>query len=593
MSFGNTPGRRVWDWLDWQNQELLPQGVAVISVLLVIESVLFVAIPAAESYETSVVTAFPVSFWALFYAVLLGGVLVMILSALTGESYWRHGLLLVLANYAIYFFLPVARGYKLYGRGDILRHLGDVQGILQTGTLPGNWYPGTHVLMSELVMLGVPLDNVRYLVAFLLTGLHIVGLGVLIRVLSGRQAGMGIGLAVATPLVYTELHLSTQPAMVSFLLLPVVATVMEMYRRSRRPVYLCFMMVLGTFMVYTHPLTTVFLTILIAAGAGYSLLHKQFFASKLRRLSPRLAAIFPMLLFTWIINFEQTRIELRKVLTPNQEASPSAATIQEASGISFTVFQLASKFLQLYGTVAIYGGTAAVSALYVLKQILQGDLDYNWGLSGAQFSLGVGITAAFVLNSLIIGNIIRGSRYMLLFAVVIIGLALVNRVMAGDKYVTGLLVLIVLATAIVGVNAAYEPNRQVTYSEYDGNQFLLEHADGSYIYNANTDNRMEEFVLGDGSPRIYPEQMSNSQPVPRRLGYESEQSTAGGTFGESMLVTKDLDTRQHTAQYYTQEQQELLYLYGQEDVQRLGDDTTANKVYTNGGYDGWDINPNS
>lgn len=595
MSFDTRVEQSVLERYGFTTDAVLPYLVTLLSGLLLVECLLFVIVPSVGSYETSLIAAFPLTFWVLFYTVLLGGIGTLLASALTGRAYWPHGLALVLANYALFFFLPAARGYKLYGRGisDILRHLGDVQGIVGTGSLPGIWYPGTHVLMAELTMLGVPMDTTRYVVAFVFGALHIAGIGLLVRTLSGRHAGLSIGLAVATPLVYTGMHISTQPAAVSFLLLPVFVGILERYRQTRKFGYVTLMVIFGLFTVYTHPMTTLLLSAIVGVTALYSQFHDRISAASVATLSPRLAVIFPILLFAWIINFRQFRVAVDDIVTPDGGPSPGAATAQEAAEVSFTLLELLTKFITLYGTVAIYGLTAGLISLFVVRRVLTEEASYRFGVSTAQVGTGVCVAGVFVLNSLILGNIIRASRYALLFAVVLVALGLLDRMVRGDSLGTALLVVVVVSTAIVGVNATYEPNRHLTYSEYDGTEYLLTNSPDSDIHSWKTDNRMEEYVLGTNNPTLYPPQLRIENGVPDRLGYQSEGTTAADTFGEAMVVTKDYDMEQHTASYYTADQQEFLFQYDEQSVQRMGADQTANKVYTNGGFEGWSVRPDT
>jgi hypothetical protein len=592
MSFDTEAARSFRRKFDVDTELILPYSVAVLAGLLLVECLVFVTVPAATGYETSLVEAFPLSFWLLFYTVLLGGIGVLLGAAVIDHRYWPHGLALTLANYALFLFLPAARGYRLYGRGtgDILRHLGDVEGILGSGSLPGVWYPGTHVLMAEFRMLGVPEPSLQYVFAVLFTALHIAGIGVLVRLLWGRQEGLSIGLVAAVPLVYVSMHVSARPVVNSFLLVPVVAVLFERYRRGRAFENVWLLVILGLYMIYTHPMTTLLVSALLGLTAVYSTIHGRYVDS-VPTVSPRLAVVFPVLLFSWISTYTQFTSAVSKLFVSDDGSSPGAVTTQQATEVTFTAAQLAVRFVQLYGTVALYGATAGLLSLLTVKRLFDGTADYEWGVSSAQFGLGVGIAGAFVANSLIVGNIVRASRYALLFAVVVIALGLLDRLAAGDKRTAVAIVLVVVATAVVGVNATYEPNRHLTHSEYDGTEYLLTNSPESDIYNADTGHKAEEYILGTNDPGLYPEQMPEENAVPRGLGYDTPETTAADTFGDAMLVTKTYDMQRHTASYYTDAQEQFLFLYGPDSVERLGDDPTANRVYTNGGFEGWDIQP--
>lgn len=593
MSLNTWADQSFWVRFGVDHRSVLSYSVSLLSGLLLVECLLFVAVPAAESYETSLTGAFPLSFWLLSHAVLLGGICVLLGSALTDQTYWPHGLALVLGNYALFLFLPAARGYRLYGRGnnDILVHLGDVQGILGTGSLPGTWYPGIHVLMAELHMLGVPFGSMRFVAGFLFTALNIVGLGMLIRVLSGRQIGLNVGLAVGAPLFYAELHVQTQPFALSFMLLPVLVFLFECYRRSGQFANVWGIMILGLFLIYTHPVTTMMFAAFIGVAGAYSALHHRFVDPKTPKVSPRLAIVFLILLFSWIINFGRFRTEVAKILTPDSGPAPGAATVQQANEVQFTVLELALRFFQLYGTIALYGFTAGLIALFVGRRVMNGTMAYEWGFSLVHFGTGVGIAAAFVLNSLIVSGIIRASRFALLFAAVLLSLGLIDRIRAGDRRTVAALVAVIVATSFIGINTAYNPNNHLTYSESDGTEYLLTNSPDTEIYSAQTDKRMDEYILGTNDPGLYPRQLPRENSVPPDLGYQSQDQTAADTYGDAMLVTKEYDVRQHTASYYTEDQQEFLFLYGEEHLDRLGTDPTANRIYTNGGFEGWDIQP--
>ena len=586
---------RFIGWFESVTAEMLNHTVVLLSGLLLAECVLFLSVPSVESYETSLVNAFPMAFWVLFYGVLLGGICVIVLAAATDTPYWRHGAALVTSNYAIFFFLPEARGYGFYHRGkaDVLRHLGDVKGIISAQALPTLFYPGEHTLMAEFSMIGIPLRIVPYITAFLFTALFILGVGVLVGTLTGRWTGVAVGVAVASPLVFISLHLTNHPAMLSFMTLPIFLAFLERYRRTNAGEYLAILLILGLFVLYTHPMTTIFMSILIITTALYSQFHARFVDATIPALNPRLGLVFPVLLFGWVNNFKRTKLAVIKVAEVTDEPTPSGRATQKAAEITFTPMELLGKFLNLYGTLAVYCLVAGLIVLSLSVAIARRDISYKLGLTVTQFAVGSGLLVAFIGVNIIVNRIVRASRYALLFAAVIIALTLLARLERRDIVVAVLLVVAVLGTAVIGASGAYEPNHHMTYSEYDGTEFTERYNGEEVIYSAKTSHKMEEFVLGTNSPDLWPPHIASTYAVPRNLGYSSESQTAADTFGDSLLVTKEFDREQHTADYYTREQQELLFIYGEESMTRLNDDRTANKVYTNGKFMSWDISSDS
>lgn len=568
-------------------------GVTVIAGVLIAECALFLTIPPASEYETSLVNALPVSFWLCFYTVLAGGIVMMVASATTGSGYWRHGLALVLANYALFFFLPHARGYRFYGQGsaDALVHVGDVKVILGTGSLPGNWYPAQHILMSELTMLGIPLDSITYVTAFLFTALHILGIGVLVGNLTEHSRGLVTGLAAGTPLIFSTFHLSNHPAVNSFMLVPVFFLIVERYRRTSATGYLFLFVLLSLMFVYFHPMTTLFVVAILFAIVVYTYAHGVLTGEVIRTLSPRLAIVPLPLLFAWLTDHTQTRNKVRALLFRDRPA-PAVAEVQEATTVDFTPAQLLGKFVSLYGAQFLYLLVAGLFAMLVLRELIRGSTRFEWGLMTTQFGLGTGIAGVFLFRSLIVSGRIRIGRVAILFAAILVGLLLLHCIRRRNVSLTVALTVIILLVAGLGANAAYEPNQHMTHAEFDGTQFLVANYElGTEIYAVGTRDVVENYVLGSNHPQVSPSGFDIENSIPRELGYDSEGTTAADTFGQGYVVTKTHDIKQHTAEYFTESQRQLQYRYDRTHLDRLHRDRTANKIYTNGGFTGWLITP--
>jgi hypothetical protein len=569
-------------------------GATALAGLLLVECGLVVAVDPATGYETSLVQALPVAYWICFYTVLAGGTLLLVASATTGSSHWRHGLALVLMNYALYIFLPKARGYRFYGRGsaDALFHVGEVKVILETGSLPGNWYPAEHVLMSELTMLGVPLDGVTYLTAFLFTALYIVGIGTLVGALTGSQRGLAAGLAAGTPLVFSTFHLTNHPAVNSFMLVPVLLLVVERYRRTSTPGYLILFVLLAVTLVYFHPVTTLFTVAILFAATGYTYAHGRLTGDAVPTISPRLAVVPLTLLFAWLVNFDQTKYKLRTLLFRDR-TSPAVSQVQEATTVvEFTPVELFGKIVTLYGAQTMYVLAAGVFVMFVVRSFVRDDGRFEWGLTTVLFAVGAVVSSAFLFRSLIVSGRIRAARFVLLFAVLLTAMALLYCLRRRVPRWTVTVTLVVLLVGGLAANGAYEPNQHTTYAEYDGSKFLLSNYEPSAdIHSVGTRTVIENFVLGSNHPNVSPAGFDSTNPLPRELGYDSADATAADTFGEGYVVTKTYDVRQHTAAYFTDDQQELKFRYDERHLERLHSDRTANKIYANGGFTAWTVAP--
>ncbi|MFC5969865.1 hypothetical protein ACFPYI_00835 [Halomarina salina] len=585
---GHRSGRwsRVQHEYAYTAQSLL---LGLAALLLIVECVFFLTVPAATGFETSVVEGFPLGFWLGFYGTLAIGIVVLLLSAMTGSGSWRQAIGLVLANYALFLFLPVAKGYKLYGRGqaDALRHLGDVKAMVSTGALPGVWYPADHILAAQLHLMGLPLTSVKSALAFVFTAILIVSVGMLVRSLTGSVVGTACGLLAAVPFVYTTFHVSMHPAIHSFMLLPAIVFVVERYRRTNDTVYLGLFVLFGITMVYFHPMTSILLVVFLLGTSVVTWLYGLVVGEPTRVLSPRLALTIPPMSFVWLINFRKMRDAVARVAAASDGSTAAGAELGQAASASFSPLQLFTRFMHVYGAIFVFLVVAGLFALFILYRVLQRDVPYAEALTAAHFGAGFGIAAVFLVAQLIAKGPIRVSRYMILMATLLVAILLVRWIDGGRRVLPVLLAGFVVLAAVLGANAAYEPNKHLTYSEYEGAQFLASSNDESIpVRSQSTSNKMEEFVLGSDHPKLWPKTLIAGNGVPPALGY-AENETAAQTFGRSYVVTKAYDTEYYTASYFTEQQQRQLFLYDETHVERLRNDPTASKIYENGGYAVW------
>lgn len=89
MGYETNVDKGVFDIYQFGNRDLQEYLVIILAGFLVLESGIFLAIQPATGYETSLVEALPQSFWYLFYIVLAGGILTLIVAAATETGYRR------------------------------------------------------------------------------------------------------------------------------------------------------------------------------------------------------------------------------------------------------------------------------------------------------------------------------------------------------------------------------------------------------------------------------------------------------------------------------------------------------------------------
>jgi len=131
----------------------------------------------------------------------------------------------------------------------------------------------------------------------------------------------------------------------------------------------------------------------------------------------------------------------------------------------------------------------------------------------------------------------------------------------------------------------------MTASEYEGAEFMAEYQAPSVpVRSLDLTRKMYRYVTsGDsntGWTRPAFREDKSGYDLAYRLGYDDNETVAR-TFDRSYLVTQEYDLEYYTAEYFTPAQQRERFVYGEADIKRLRQDSTAQKIYASGGFDGW------
>lgn len=123
-------------------------------IFILLNLITIAKVPSTKGYEISIYEMYPYYFWFFSFMSIFLGQLMLILSARTDlRSKWIYGFLIIIITNLILLFLPIIRGYEIYGAGDVLSHMGFIRDILITGYIGTNLYPMEHILSAILVMI--------------------------------------------------------------------------------------------------------------------------------------------------------------------------------------------------------------------------------------------------------------------------------------------------------------------------------------------------------------------------------------------------------------------------------------------------------
>lgn len=569
---------------------------------LAITSLIVESTPPATGFENSVYRAYPTFMW-LVYSFGLLAAFFGLYRARKRESVISF-LGSIFAYYTLVAILPIARGYRLHTRGtsDTLVHLGEVKSVLETGHMPSHlFYPAIHSTTTILSFFTTP-ERAAIVVPLSATIALLLFIALAIISLTNTDC-LALCLFAALPLTLTHFHVHLHPAFVSTLGLPVLVYLMT--TGSRIPPQRARVMMLVTliWMVFAHPFTAVFGTIVIASSISVIKMTRNVgFVTNVPNL-PSTTTVLLIVGGLWIMWYTAQDIFgtfIGQVLESAVDGAGGPGT-QTAGQAAETSSQTNSSlaFLIRWGGL-LYGASilplaAGIGVIaYRLSDFVRRREKIHWGwiYTAAQLGIGIGLAASFLIAYLGPTNPVRAARYGVILGTISIGLGLVHYTDSELRWQNVLamtLVICVLATAIIGVFSVHQTNKHMTEMEYTGVEHTLSHQNEQRtIRSYDISSKTQRYVVGTHNINSsFAMQTDNPKyEIPENMGYHA-QDTAGGAMGDSYLITKEYDLKRPEAEIFEDHQRPGLHVYDRNDIERLGTDQTAQKVYNNGEFDLW------
>ena len=589
--------------------------LVLVSLTLVLAAVWVVMrTPPADGYEISIYDAYPTYFWAFVVGAILVGQVVILRGARRRihDPYWRVAFAVILIVDVMLLLLPEFRGYPLYGRADVLTHIGFAKNIAANGTLPSsNIYPSIHLLLlSFSYATGMDLISVVGLVPLAFTPLCIVSSYLLLRRTFDDTRVILFGLAFVSFLTYQTAHVNASPYAQSALLVPFVLYLAVTERQARTLRTKVPLVVLLVATVTYHPLTSLFLlgifvvallTKRVAVTVGADELAVG--AGVRDFVSTNATAIVFVAFLVWYHHFAGVIFQFQSVFMTLTGAGVGASTLQSySSTIQETTPQLIDLVrigLFKYGFDAFVIALAAQYGAVVLYRVWRRDADYDH--YQLVFIVSCGLFTAFasvmLVNDLIVG-FTRPLTFAKMFALFLLGplfVFLFDRIDHGALRVglRGLLYGALVVVVVLSVFTVYfsplasQSSHQVSEMDLQGARWMLEHQSGS--------RNIEEFSFGQtrfadafyGQQGSWPELRAKETAPPPHFNY-TEHETLGQSYGnDTYLVLTEKGRTVYPAKFPDYRK---FWEFTPADFARVERDVSVNQVYTNGEFDVYLVN---
>lgn len=570
--------------------------------------------PSASAYEMSIYEAYPWYFWALAVLALLIGHYAVLERAFRGESErgaWRLGLLLILVVEALLLLLPYFRGYPVFGRGDVLTHVGQIVTIQATGIAgQQNIYPNLHFLvLSFSYASGVKPLHLINSVAVVISLFSLAASFALVSTVYNRTRAL-LSLPFVTLLIGGTAHVNPSPFPQSVLLIPFVLYLFFKEQQTRSTAVRVALVVTAAAMVVYHPLTTLFLLFIFGVYTAAKFVHDQGIltgesAEWRSAVGATPVAHLALGMFAaWYLDFSQVTGKIQTVVQTFVASESGTSTLESygstVSQASPALIDLVRIGLVKYGMSAILLSLAGLYALWTLSSPdRRRDLGiYRTTFLGG-FALFAGLAVPFLVMDLVVGF---GRPLMLarIFAALLAGslfYALYRSANASGKRIVQVGCYLVLACLVVistfGLYYspyAIERNHQVTNAELEGADWTLEfrEPDNPTIQYGINLRRFRDALYGTAGytkDEVIP--ASTTVGPPPHFNY-TEHDTLGASYEEDRYMIITRSGRIFYEEMYPDYRE--FWQFNDGDYERLKRDGTVSHVYANGGYDTYLVN---
>ncbi len=272
----------------------------------------------ASSYEYSIYDAYPWYFWIFLLSAITCGQVVIIGSAITGsrKDHWIFGLGIILLAVILLLFLPVIRGYFIFGDGDVLTHIGYMKDILQTSVIGENHYPIDHIL-GVIVNLwsGLTLEDITFFIPpvfslFFIFSMYCVG-----KIISENTFERLIILVLSSILMLGEFHLAFTPNSQALLFIPLVLFLaFRIYEGVNNSKYQFLLLLTGFLIVFYHPLVTMMIVLILCIMQIMQYIQEIYEHRTLKKINYTYMIVFILTVFAFWSSYIIMAIDVAKPL---------------------------------------------------------------------------------------------------------------------------------------------------------------------------------------------------------------------------------------------------------------------------------------
>ena len=244
--------------------------IKILSILaysfLVLALLIILRTPTATSYEINIFNAYPWYFWMFIVLSIFTGSLALIKSAMakTQNNYWISGFGVILLSNFILLTIPTIRNYLIFGRGDVLTHIGWIKYIIANGNFGSDIYPILHIIGAETYYFtGITVDSITMVIYPIFSIFYILSFYLLYNEVLKDKSKVILAMVFTSIMVMGTAHTSFAPYSLSLFVIPIFLYLYIKERTNPKWSFKLLLLIATLFLILFHPLTTVLMLLSI------------------------------------------------------------------------------------------------------------------------------------------------------------------------------------------------------------------------------------------------------------------------------------------------------------------------------------------
>jgi hypothetical protein len=593
------------NWTDRFFKIILIMGFFFILITLTILR----SVEPAVSYEFSIYDAFPWYFWVFLFSAILCGQVGIIGSAITRseKNYWFYGLCAILVSNVLLLFLPVIRGYFIFGDGDVLTHIGFMKDILQTSYIGENQYPVDHIL-GVIIHLssGLSLTDITFIIPPLFSFFFILTMYFVGKTIFPNKFERLILLLLSTIVFFRDFHVAFTPNSQAIFFVPLILYLaFKIYYGVNYNKYYILILLISSLLVFYHPLVAIMVILILFLMEIIQIILKKYQTTFQKKVNYSYIIVFMLIVFSIWSSYLVTMIWVVKpiilrIFGDESVRSELQNNFDVLSRVAIDPFYLFNLILNIYGQWIVLGILSLLALGLTLKSVRDRKTDLNFykGISIVGFIVFSILSAAIFLmiNNFGFGRIFS---FAIIFSLLLIptGVYLFLNNNSHEGALSGIKIIKLLGVILVFFCLTYfslfnlyyspiikETNVQVPESSYYGmSTFFSVRDDSLPVFELGPVTfRYYDALFGVSAKRLNIEYETKNMLPPEHFGYQNETLSADFYGNSKYLVMNDKGTDFYPHMYPEFKNN---WRFLPEDFERLKSDRKVQQIFSSKNFE--------